>query len=287
MIMVMIVTRIGVIMRIDMKLSMNMNMKNGSTTRVTRERIICRCESSIKCAAKEQAHFERWWQPWLRAQVDPEKAKTAGDIWEIQKKWKPWDRMMLSNPPFCCLSHPLPLEFGHFPKLLVLCVFLQDDRMSGDSTAVNSQEAASSQSLNGSSGGTARWALTLSRRQWLEKRKNVGINSIWWCDRDAWRCWWWCGFQLSWYIWYWYVLIMIYIYIHIYTLIIFQLLISAYAFSLSSFRWAGLINATSSQSRSTWDEGTSPTDWRNSRGSGAASPELIHKLYIPLVIGTT
>ena len=153
-------------------------------------------------------------------------------------------------------------------------MFLQDDRMSGDSTAVT-QEAASSQSLNGSSGGTARWALTLSRRQRLEKRKNVGIDSVWWCDRDAWRCWWWCGFQLSWYSSYWYVYIMVYIQ-YMYALIKFQLLVSAYAFSLSSFRWAGLINATRSQSQSTWDEGTSPTDWRNSRGSGAASPELIH-----------
>ena len=24
------------------------------------------------------------------------------------------------QPPFCCLSHPLPLDFGHFPKLLIL-----------------------------------------------------------------------------------------------------------------------------------------------------------------------
>ena len=60
------------------------------------------------------------------------------------------------QPPFRCLSHPLPLEFGHFPKLLILHFVDACFSKSGDSTAVNSQEAASSQSLNGNSGGTAR-----------------------------------------------------------------------------------------------------------------------------------
>ena len=171
-------------------------------------------------------------------------------------------------------------------------MFLQDDRMSGESTAVNSQEAASSQSLNGSSGGTAAKRLrrnckpsTLSQMS-----SHTLTQTTTWETKECWHrpymmVWQGC-LEMLMVMWFpalliQFILICVYngIYIYMYALIKFQLLISAYAFSLSSFRWAGLINATSSQSQSTWDEGTSPTDWRNSRGSGAASPEFTNFTY--------